>query len=463
MMRRRTLCLLSVCLLSACAGPRPEPPVEAAVPVPADWRAGHASDNAPAPQWWRLFGDPVLAGLVDEALAHNDDLAIAALRIEQARAAFAGARALQWPTLDAVASGQRQRSVSAFGVPVVQTAGQGELQIAYDLDLFGRLRNGSAAAKAQLLSTRYGRETVRLAIEAAVADGYVQLRALDAQLDILRRTVAARQAALALNQRRADAGYSGQLDVAQAEAEYQSAVQQIPSVQTAIAGQENALSTLLGRPPGPIARGLPLSRLTLPAVPSVLPSDLLRRRPDLASAEQQLVAADRSLDAARAAFMPSINLAASLGSVSSTLLTGDPIKIFSLGGSILAPIFSAGRLAAQADSAAAGRDQAAFAYRKAALDAFREVEDGLAAEAHLSEQEIALAAQRNALERSRSLAARRYREGYSPYLEQLDAERGLLLAELSLAQARGSRLRTLVGLFQALGGGWETDSDQNGS
>jgi outer membrane protein TolC len=190
-----------------------------------------------------------------------------------------------------------------------------------------------------------------------------------------------------------------------------------------------------------------------------MPSALLRRRPDITVAEQQLVAADRSLDSARAAFMPDVQLNASTGLVASSLLH-DPFGVFSLGGSILAPIFDAGRLHAQQQGAAARRDAAAFAYRKAALNAFREVEDGLAAIARNGEQMQALERQRSALAALLVLAQNRYRAGYSPYLEQVDAERGLLNAELSFLQARSDRLTAAVLLFQALGGGWRINNDE---
>jgi outer membrane protein TolC len=185
----------------------------------------------------------------------------------------------------------------------------------------------------------------------------------------------------------------------------------------------------------------------------MLPSELVRRRPDIAQAEQLIVAADRSLDAARAEFMPSIQLGLSGGYVDSTLIA-DPVGIFSIGGSILAPLFEGGRLHAQADAAAARRDQAAYQYRKVALNAFREVEDALAAFQRTYEQELILQQERDALARALVQATNRYHAGYSSYLEQLDAQRGLLSADLSLVQARGERLGAAVNLFQALGGGW---------
>ncbi len=394
--------------------------------------------------------------------AHNEDIEIAAARVEEARAQFAAARGARMPSGQGAATGGRTRSVNAFGIDVEQWASQGEAQASFDLDLFGRLRNGAAAAKAQLLGSDYSRETVRLAVAAGVVSGYIQLRTFDERRAILQRTLDARAGTLKLIRRRAEAGYGSQLDLAQAEAEYEAAAQVIPTVDLAIAKLENGISILLGRTPGPIARGSAITALTIPAAPTQLPASVLRQRPDIASAEQQIVATDRSLDAARAAFLPDIELPASGGFVaSSSLLPGDPRSVFSLGGSLLAPIFNGGRIRAGAEGAAARRDQAAFAYRRAALTAFREVEDGMASVARLREQEDVLARQQEALLRVQQLASRRYREGYSPYLEQLDAERSLLSAQLALAQSRGDRLLASTALFQAVGGGWQSSERGN--
>lgn len=294
---------------------------------------------------------------------------------------------------------------------------------------------------------------MRLAVAASVATGYVGLRALDARLQILRDTLASRGESLRIARRRATSGYSPLLELAQSEAEYRAAEQLIPATELAVARTENALSLLLGGDPRAIERGTALDSIALPAAPAMLPSTLLRRRPDIASAEHQLVAADRLLDSARAAFMPQIQLSGTAGAVTSNLLP-DPVSLFSIGGSILAPLFQGGRLRAQADAAAARRDAAAFAYRRTALTAFREVEDSLAAIQRYAEQERALAGQRDALERGAAFARNRYWAGYSPYLEQIDAERVLLSARLALVQARSDRLTASVTLYQSLGGGW---------
>lgn len=451
----RRAILMFALAASACAGPRPAVPKAAAVLPPPGWRDGGAADAAVDAQWWQGFGDPVLARLVECALAGNVDIEMAAARVDEARARFSLAGAEQLPDLSLAAGGERDRHVDAFGQAVEETAGQGQVAISYDLDLFGRLRNAMAAAKATLLASEAARDNVRLAVAASVASGYIQLRALDARLSVLQATLASRDASLKVAQRRADAGYSTALELRQAQAQRDDAAQLIPATQLAIRRQEDGLSVLLGDNPGPIPRGAPLDALTLPPPAAVMPAALLRRRPDIAAAEQQLVSADRSLDSARAAFLPSIQLNGTAGYVASSLLMSNPVSVFALGGSILAPLFDAGRLRAEQRAQAAERDVAAFAYRQAALNAFREVENALDAVARTDEQEAALIREQQAASSLLTLASNRYREGYSPYLEQVDAERGLLATDLAVVQIRADRLASAVTLYQAVGGGWD--------
>jgi multidrug efflux system outer membrane protein len=444
---------LAAALLAGCAGPRPAAPPQATVTAPPAWRDTVAGVGEVDATWWNSFGDPALTAVVEHALAANTDIALAAERVAEARAQFHAAEATRTPTLVLGVGGGEQRSLNAFGRPQVQTAGQGQFSAAYDLDLFGRLAAGRAAARASLLSSQASRDTVRLAVASSAASGYLTLRALDARLEALNQTLASRADALHLARRRAEAGYSPRLELEQAQAEYEAAAQLIPVTELAIRRQEDALSLLVGDAPGAFARGRALGVITVPAAPVLLPAQVLRRRPDIAQAEQQVAAADHSLDAARAAFMPSVQLTGTDGYVVSDLLS-DPVHLFSIGGSALAPIFEGGRLRAQADAAAARRDQAAFAYRKTALTAFREVEDALAAARRTDEQVAALERQRQAAANALALASNRYRAGYSPYLEQLDAQRVLLAVDLALVQARGDRLTASVALYQALGGGW---------
>lgn len=450
---RLTLVLAAALALAGCIGPRPAvPPTAATVPPPA-WRTQLGPGAPVAPDWWLAFGDPVLPTLIACALAGNPDLATAAARVEEARAAQRLARANLSPLLTVGVPTTEGQTVSPFGTPSQALGVQPLVQASYDLDLFGRLRAASRAAQAQALASEGARDTVRLAIAAQVATGYITLRGLDQRLAIARETLAARAEALRIARRRAATGYTSNLELRQAEGEYRATEQLVPAAELAVSRQENALSVLLGDNPGPIPRGLALDRLIAPPVPEGLPADLLRRRPDLFQAEQGLVAADRSLDSARAALLPGVALTGSAGIVLSTALA-DPIGIFSIGGSILSPILDGGRLRAQADAALARRDQAAFTYRRLALNAFREVDDGLAAVRRSGEQATALEGQRTALAGALRNASSRYRAGYSAYLDQLDAQRGLLSAELALVQARADRLAAYVQLYQALGGGW---------
>lgn len=453
MRRSRVLSAVALLALASCAGP----PVKTADVPPATPAAAWRTDAGPtAPvdrDWWRGFGDPVLTDLVDRALANNVDIAIAAARVREARAQERVARAAFFPTLDASAAGFRARQVSPFGTPDEQNAAQPQVQAAYEVDLFGRLADQASAARNAYLASEAARDATRLAVAGAVAGGYVTLRALDARLAIARQTLEARAESLRIARSRVGNGYSPKLELSQAEAEYQATAQIIPQLQLGIARQEDALRLLIGETPGDVPRGAALAALATPPIPDGLPSDLLRRRPDLAQAEYQLAAADASLAVARKRFLPQVRLTASAGAAFSTLLA-DPITLWQVGGSILAPIFQGGRLRAQAEGAGAQRDQAAFAYRRAALGAFREVEDALAAVGHSDEQVGILARQRDALAEGLRLATNRYRAGYSPYLEQLDAQRGLLSAQLALVQAESDAITARVTLYQAMGGGW---------
>ena len=452
---RLTLAAAMMAGLTACAGPNVATTSVAPVDPPVTWRTD-ANPAAPLQRdWWQSFGDATLTALVDKALSNNSDIGVAAARVREARANFALARAQTLPTIDAAISGGRSRSVNPFGQPAEQNFAQPQIQVAYEVDLFGRLADQKSAARDSWFASEAAHDAVQLSIAAAVASNYVTLRGLDARLEVARETVRARSESLRIAKSRVGRGYSPKLELQQAQAEYDATAQIVPQIELAIARTEDGLSVLVGDTPRAIDRGTSLDRLTVPAVPEGLPSELLRRRPDVAQAEYQLAASDKSLAAARKRFLPQVRLTSAAGAAFSTLI-GDPISIWSVGGSILAPIFQGGRLTAQAEVAGAQRDQAAFAYRRTALTAFREVEDALAA-VTLIDAQIALArSQRDALAEGLRLATNRYREGYSPYLEQLDAQRGLLGAELSLIQLRADALSARVQLYQAMGGGWTT-------
>jgi len=434
-------------------------PLTATVVVPDRWRDAASSSQTVDARWWSAFGDPVLTQLIDDALAHNDDIALAAERVAQARAQFRLAQSQRLPDIVGGAEGGRDRDINpGFGFPEEQTFGAASAQASWDLDLFDRLRNASGAASATLLSSQAARYAVRLSVSASTAHGYINLRALDAQLAVLRKTLDTRAQALRLVERRANAGYSPTLELRQAQAEYHAAEQLIPVTELAIRKQEDGLSILIGRAPAPIIRGETLESLSPPAVSAGLPSALLRHRPDVAAAEDQVVAAEHSLDSVRAAFMPDLQLSAQAGAVMSTLIERNPTQIYTLEGGVLGPIFDSGRLRAEQSGAAARRDEAAFNYRKAVLTAFRETEDALATVQHAREQEMALDQEQQALAAAYRQASGRYRAGYSPYLETVDAERTLLAVQLAEVQSQADRLNAAVSLFEALGGGWSADA-----
>jgi NodT family efflux transporter outer membrane factor (OMF) lipoprotein len=437
-------------------GPRPEIPREAGVTPPAAWRGRTSvAEGDIDARWWQTLGDPVLTQVVETALAHNDDIELAATRVMEARGRFHLANAERWPDIVGTAQGSRDQSVNpATGTPLLQTDGETEVTAFFDLDLFGKLAEASESARAELLSSRAARDSVRLAVAASAASGYVTLRALDARLEILHETLAARADSLRILRRRAEVGYASQLDLAQAEADFRSAEEQIPAAQLAITRQEDSLNVLLGENPRAIERGVDLGKLALPTVPTTLPASLLRRRPDVVAAEDAVVAGDHALDSARAAFLPDVQLAAAGGYAGSNMIVSNPIQLFLIGGSILAPLMDSGRLRAQEQIVTAERNRAAFSYRKTVLTAFSEVEDSLAAIKRLKSQEVSAGAERDAYAHALRLATNRYRAGYSPYLDQLDADRSLLSSELALVQIRADRLTAIINLYEALGGGW---------
>jgi multidrug efflux system outer membrane protein len=452
---RRTLLAAAMLAtaLAGCAAPHMPMPEAARVVAPEAWRTDLQGVAPLDAEWWRQFGDTQLAALVERALANNTDIAIAAARVREARAQTTAARAALLPTLDAGLGASEARTINAFGMPSTSTSAQPTVQAAYEVDLFGRIADQVSAARNAYLASAAARDAASLGVAGATASGYVTLLALDSRRLVVKQTIADRAQALKLATSRARAGYTSDLELRQAQAEYQGTALILPQVDLAIARQEQALRLLSGDVPGAIARGT-LAGLANPALPADgLPSELLRRRPDVAQAELSLAATDASLAVARKQFLPSIRLAASAGAVFNSLLP-NPVTIWSLGGSVLAPLFEGGRLRAGVEGAAARRDQAAFAYRKAALTAFRETDDALVTIARLADQRRVLEAQRIAVASALKHATNRYQAGYSGYLEQLDAQRSLLAIDLSLVQLRADQANAVVALYQALGGGW---------
>ncbi len=445
------LAVASALTLSGCAPSLRDAPASASVSAPLEWRTQLRQTTPVEAGWWESFGDEELSRLVERARLNNPDVRIAAARVEEARATEQGSRGFLLPSLGAGVEAGVRREVSPFGTAQESIAARPAFQASYEVDLFGQNAARVDAAEAGVAASAAAEEAARLSVTAATASGYITLLALDARMTVLEATLEARQQALDFARDRAEVGYTSQLELRQAEAEYQATAQLVPQLEAQIARQENALSVLTGELPSAIERGKKLEDLRTPAPPGTLPSELLRRRPDIAAAEYRIAAADAQMRVARADFMPSLDLGAGAGLAVSDLLA-NPVSIWSLGGSILAPIFQGGRLDAQLNAATAQRDQAAWAYRSTVLNAFREVEDRMAVLARLGEQETALQAQRTAVADALRHARNRYRAGYTPYIEQVDAQRALLGVELSLVQTRADELTTLVGLYQAVGG-----------
>jgi len=444
-------------LLAGCRITVPDRPASA-LEVPVAWRAPlQVGPNAAVEQgWWRAFGDPALDALVTQALARNGDLRTARSRLQEYQARVQVARAAQEPSLSASLGPTRARSIGPLGTPIESTAITGNVQAAYEFDPFGRLEAATQAARFDLAAQQAAADAVALSVAANTASGYLNLRGLDAQLALARQTLASREQSLALARRQFEVGYSSRLELSQAEAEYRNTAAVVPQLERAITQQENALNLLAGANPGPVARGAELTALRPPGIAPGLPSELLRRRPDIAQAERSIAAADASLAAARDQMLPSLRLTGSVGGYAHNLpdLLGSGTLLWSVGGSVLAPIFDAGRLRAQAEISASLRDRAVFAYETVVRNAFAETENGLSSVQRLREQLAQAEARRTATAEVLRIAHNRYRNGYSSYLEELDAQRNAFSAETSALQLRASWLQAHVDLYRALGGGW---------
>tara|TARA_R110000787_G_scaffold26080_1_gene73040 strand:+ start:9431 stop:10807 length:1377 start_codon:yes stop_codon:yes gene_type:complete len=446
--------------LSACApGVRPLPASIGVEPA-LEWRTELSITEELEHSWWQRFGDRRMVALVEKARENNPDMRLAAARVEEARATEAVSRSLLLPTLEAGLAGGARREVSAFGQGQNSLVAEPAFRASYEVDLFGKNRANINAAEAGVAASEASREAALLSVTAATASGYVSLLALDARRKVLSDTLELRAQALKFARDRAEVGYTSQLEWRQAQAEYHATAQLVPQIEAQIARQENALSVLTGEIPGDVIRGGSLADLKQPPAPDLVPSELLRHRPDIAAAEYQLAASDAQMRAARAGFMPSLRISASAGAAISDLLA-DPISIWSVGGSLLAPIFNGGRLQSQFDAATARRDQAAFFYRSTVLNAFREVEDRMAVVARLGDQQRALEAQRAAVADALRHARNRYRAGYTPYIEQVDAQRSLLGVELSLVQVEADQINAIIGLYQAVGSAPDTEPTVN--
>jgi multidrug efflux system outer membrane protein len=462
MISRHALVALALLLLNGCAvGPNyKRPPVT----VPGAYRGlaldvgGQTSSSLGDENWWTVFQDQQLQALLREALSNNYDVRIAAARVLQAQAVLGITRADQFPTITGGASSSNERFAATRVTPAFETSpSQVNLSLAWELDFWGKFRRATEAARASLLATEWGQKTVMSTLVSDVASSYFQLLELDAEMEISRGALTSRKESLRLVEIRYKGGTTALIDVRQSEQLVYTAAAAIPDLERRIEQQENLISILLGRNPGPVNRGKRLvENAILPTVPVGLPSSLLDRRPDIQSSEQQLIAANARIGVAKAAYFPQISLTA-LGGYQSAALTNlftGPAGIWSLGGQLLQPIFTGGRIRSNVRLTEAQQQEAVFFYQKSIQQAFREVSDSLVAYRKNQEAREQQALLTGAAQDATRLADVRYRGGVTSYLEVLDSDTRYFDAQIGLAQAQLNERLALVQLYNALGGGW---------
>lgn len=451
--------IASAVVLAACAAPELKQPTFELPEMPATAPQG-------LDRFWTQFKDAQLSALIDEALKNNFDLRAAIARIDEARANLRLARSPLYPSLDAEFGANRSRSSDAtarrFPGDLVTTSYSAGLRAAYEVDIWGKYASGRNAAQSSLLATRYGAETVRIALIAQTAAAYFTLRANDADLALTRETLKTRDENVRLQKQRFDAGVASEYDLKLAQAERAAVAALIPGSERAVALAESALAVLTGRSPKSvytpsIARGAEITAATAPEVPAGLPSDLLARRPDIRQAEAQLAAADARISEARAQYYPSLTLTARYGGESVELgdLLTSAARVWSIGASLLQPIIAGQRIAAQVDAATARREQASLAYQQAVQSAFRDAHDALVAHRSARDSFTAQDERRARVSEALRLAELRQKSGYSSTIDVLDAQRNLLDAERARLAALRDRQTALVDLYKALGGGWD--------
>jgi outer membrane protein, multidrug efflux system len=457
MRKMATVALLALFLVSCTVGPKYKRPTFQ--PPATFYTQEQASALSTADlAWWDLFKDPVLQGLIHDALLHNYDLQLAVAQVEQERALLGATRSQYYPQVgyDANISGQQSPTIPnhtyySYGFSTI-----------WEIDLFGRIRKLNEAQRAVYFSSEEARRDVRLLVMAEVAQGYFQLLALDEQLEISHRTVKSFQDTLDIFQHRFEGGYASGLEIARAQAALYNVAATIPDLERQAVAQENALALLLGRNPGPVVRGATLAdQFDPPEVPAGLPASLLERRPDLREAEQNLIAANANVGVAKANFFPTISLSGLFGGVSpqlSQLTTAG--RTWSVVGDVAGPLFTAGRLTNQYRASLAQRDQARIAFEKAVTGAFGEVSTSLSAHERLAK---AYREQLNSVEAYREsvrLSTIRYDSGLSNYLDIIDAQIQMYPAESTTVNYDLGRKLALVDLYRALGGGWNFSDAQ---
>ncbi len=464
-LRKAALAAIGPLLVSGCMlGPdyqRPE------VPEPAVFRGEEGQAQAESiadANWSTVASDPVLQELIRDAIANNLDLRTAAARVAEARARYGVVKSYIYPQIGVSGGYTSQQDSLLADQPQGQPSNSSYdnwnagVEVAWELDLFGRIRRQSEAAFALYLATEQGQRAVLVSLIGDVSTNYLLLRQLDLELEIARQTVVANKETVRFYENRLKGGLSNRLELDTAEANLARTSTLVPQFERQIALIENSLSLLLGRPPGPIARGEPLKSQHIPAsLPLGVPAALLERRPDVQAAEQLLVASNANIGAAKALFFPRISLTGLYGSVSADfadLLDSDG-EVWSVSPSLFAPIFQGGRISRNYEASQAAYEQAFFQYQKAALNAYREVANALAGVRTLGESRSILQTGVTALQDAATLSRLRYEAGLASYLEILNADQDLLDQRILLAETQGAELRAYVDLYRALGGGWQ--------
>ncbi|HEY4367584.1 MAG TPA: efflux transporter outer membrane subunit [Steroidobacteraceae bacterium] len=446
---------LSGCFVSRVDPQKPELPLPEALPAPTA-----VTSELPDP-WWKIFADPKLDSLVDEALAHNPDVAVAAARVAQARAGLRITNAARFPTVDLQGNVMRAKDsalVTAPGISLEGTVYNVQGAVGFELDLWGKYLSASQSARAQLLNTEYGREATKLSLTGDVARGYFGLIAAAQQLARGRDTLASREESLRIEKLRFDAGESDEFTFKRAEADAAATRKSVHQLELELVERSNFLGVLLGHSPKDLVdNAIASPRTELPSavvLPAALPSSVMQRRPDIGAAEAALDSSAADIGVARAQLFPSISLTGAFGSVSPQLddLFTKPSEAWSIAGNLLQPIFEGGRLRANVSRAEAVREQRKAEYGKTVQGAFREVLDALQGQVLIAGVSDANAQQVDALARALELAEFRYKQGDIAYLDLLDVRRGLYQAQIDLVAAQRDALLNTVDLALAIGG-----------
>lgn len=431
------------------------------VELPCEWTIDEGQISAYcSKEWWSQFEDPVLPGLIETALENNKDLSIAIARVHQAIAQLGVVSGDLYPQIDGTASAFRQESsldtVPVPGVKRIINTYTTLFNMAYEVDIWGRIRSATDASYSELLASESVRDGVILTLISGVANGYLLLRQYDAQLEIAKQTYRSRVESYDLAKIRFEGGLTSELEVAQAESSMWDTKAEEKQIELLVEQQENFLSVLLGLNPQSIIRGASLDQMKVPLIPTGLPSEILEQRPDIIEAEDLLMAANAEIGVARAALFPSISLTGSYGNISLELhnLFKGRNRSWNYGATLLQPIFTGWRLTSQIELQEAIKEEAYYNYQQVVIKAFQEVEDAISAH-HINEELVNVQQKRvKALEQYLHLANLQYDNGQTDYLNVLDAERGLFAGQLDLASAKSAYLQSFVDLYKAFGGSW---------